>query len=66
MDRISPERRSANMAAIKGKDTKPEVAVRRFLHALGYRFRLHAKRLPGRPDLILKKYSSAILIQVVA
>ena len=47
-----PSSRRANMAAIKGKSTKPEMAIRQALHAMGYRYRLHAKELPGRPDLV--------------
>lgn len=62
MDTVSKEQRSKNMAAIKGKNTKPEVAVRKFLHSLGYRYRLHKKDLPGRPDLYLKKYNTVIFI----
>jgi DNA mismatch endonuclease (patch repair protein) len=62
MDRISPERRSANMAAIRGKDTKPELTVRRVLHALGFRFRVHRNDLPGRPDIVLPRYRAAILV----
>lgn len=62
MDRISRERRSANMAAIRGKDTKPEVIVRRYLHAKGFRFRLHKAGLPGKPDIVLARYNSVILV----
>jgi len=50
------------MAAVKGKDTKPEIAVRRALHAAGFRFRLHAKSLPGRPDIVLPKHRAAIFV----
>lgn len=50
------------MAGIKGKDTKPELLVRKALFAQGYRFRLHNKQLPGKPDLVLKKYNAAIFI----
>ena len=50
------------MAGIKGKDTKPELLVRRGLHARGFRFRLHDKRLPARPDLVLPRYRAAILV----
>ena len=62
MDRISREQRSRNMAAIKGKNTKPEVMVRQLLHRLGYRFRLHRKDLPGSPDIVLPKYKTAIFV----
>ena len=58
----SPEQRSRNMAAIKGKNTKPELRVRSLLHSLGYRFRLHRKDLPGSPDIILPKYRFAIFV----
>lgn len=51
MDRIDKAARSRNMAAIKGKHTKPEMIVRRLLHSLGYRYRLHRKDIPGRPDI---------------
>src|SRR5580698_9828917 len=56
------EQRSRNMAAIRGKDTKPEVRVRSVLHALGYRFRLHRKDLPGKPDIVLPKHRVAIFV----
>ena len=55
-DKLTPERRSWNMSRIRGKNTKPELLVRRLLHAKGYRYRLHGKagatRLPGNPDLV--------------
>lgn len=56
MDKLSPEQRSRNMAAVKGKDTRPEIRVRKMLHNLGYRFRLHRKDLPGKPDIVLPKH----------
>lgn len=52
MDTLSPLRRSQLMARVRGKDTKPEMIVRRLAHAMGYRYRLHRKDLPGRPDLV--------------
>ena len=55
-------RRSANMAAIKSKDTKPEMVVRRYLWAHGFRYRLNHKRLPGKPDLVLRKYRTCIFV----
>jgi DNA mismatch endonuclease (patch repair protein) len=58
----SPEVRSYNMSRIKGKDTKPEMLVRTFLFSRGYRYRLHVKNLPGKPDLILPKYKTVIFI----
>ncbi|MBN8672387.1 MAG: DNA mismatch endonuclease Vsr [Chitinophagales bacterium] len=54
--------RSYNMSQIKGKDTKPEMLVRKFLHANGYRYRLHTKELPGKPDIVLPKYHTVIFI----
>ncbi len=57
-----PETRSYNMSQITGKDTKPEMLVRKFLHSNGFRYRLHAKELPGKPDLVLPKYNSVIFV----
>ena len=54
--------RSYNMSRIKGKNTKPEMLVRKFLHAKGFRYKLHDKTLPGKPDLVLPKYKTAIFI----
>jgi DNA mismatch endonuclease (patch repair protein) len=54
--------RSRMMAGIKGKNTKPELAVRRALHALGFRYRIHARNVPGRPDLTLPKFRAAIFV----
>jgi DNA mismatch endonuclease, patch repair protein len=54
--------RSYNMSRIKGKDTKPEMLVRKFLHAHGYRYRLHVKNLPGKPDIVLPKYKTVIFV----
>ena len=56
------EQRSRNMAAIKSKNTKPEIRVRSLLHSLGYRFRLHKKVLPGKPDIVLAKHRLAIFV----
>jgi DNA mismatch endonuclease (patch repair protein) len=50
------------MSRIKGKDTKPEMLVRKFLHAQGFRFRLHDKKLPGKPDIVLPKYKTVIFV----
>ena len=61
-DKLSKERRSWNMARIKSRDTAPEIAVRRALHGMGYRFRLHRRDLPGRPDIALPKYHIAIFV----
>ncbi|GAA3972626.1 very short patch repair endonuclease [Pedobacter ginsengiterrae] len=59
----SKETRSYNMSRIRGKNTKPEMLVRQFLHANGFRYRLHVKDLPGKPDIVLFKYKTAIFIQ---
>lgn len=58
----SPEQRSFNMSRIRSKDTKPEILVRRFLFSKGFRYRLHVKKLPGKPDIVLPKYKIAIYI----
>lgn len=62
MDKVSKEVRSRNMAAIKGKDTKPEIAVRKFLFAKGFRYKLHDKSLPSKPDIVLPKYKTVVFI----
>ena len=54
--------RSYNMSRIKGKNTKPEMLVRTFLHAKGYRYKLHDKKLPGKPDIVLPKYRTVIFV----
>jgi len=53
IDRLSPQARSANMAKIRGRNTSPELVVRRILHSLGVGYRLHVARLPGRPDIVM-------------
>jgi DNA mismatch endonuclease (patch repair protein) len=58
----TPEQRSRNMAAIRGKNTTPEIAVRSLLHLLGYRFRLHRKDLPGKPDIVLPRHNAVIFV----
>lgn len=58
----TPEQRSRNMAAIKGKDTKPEMIVRKYLFSRGLRFRVQVRKLPGTPDIVLPKYKTAIFI----
>lgn len=55
--------RSYNMSQIKGKNTKPEMLVRKFLHANGFRYKLHDKSLPGKPDIVLPKYKTVIEVQ---
>ena len=62
MDKISPQHRSANMRRIRSKDTKPELVLRRLIHGLGYRFRLHRKDLPGRPDLVFAKRRKIVFV----
>ena len=62
MDHLSPQQRSKNMAAIRNKDTKPEMIVRRGLWKRGFRYRLNHKRLPGHPDLVLRKYRTCIFV----
>jgi DNA mismatch endonuclease (patch repair protein) len=62
MDIVSPEMRSGMMSGIKGKDTAPELKVRSFLHKSGFRFRLHRKDLPGKPDVVLPKYNACIFV----
>lgn len=62
MDSISEEHRSWNMSRIRSKDTKPEIMVRSLLHRKGYRFRLHSKDLPGKPDIVLRKYKTAVFV----
>ena len=62
MDKLTPQQRHTNMAAIHSKDTKPEMIVRRGLWARGFRYRLNHKRLPGHPDLVLRKYRTCIFV----
>jgi len=62
MDRISAERRSANMRAIRSKDTKPELIVRKLLHGMGFRYRLHRGDLPGKPDIAFIGRRRAIFV----
>ena len=61
-DRMTTEERHRCMAAIKGKDTKPEMIVRRYLFSRGLRYRVNVKKLPGSPDIVLKKYGVAVFI----
>lgn len=61
-DRLTKARRSWNMSRIRGKNTTPEKVVRSLLHKMGYRFRLHGKDLPGRPDIVLKRYKTVIFV----
>ena len=61
-DKLSTERRSANMRAVQGRDTKPELRVRQLAHALGYRFRLQRKDLPGKPDLTFSRLKKVVFV----
>jgi len=61
-DTLNPDKRSWNMSQIKGKDSKPELLVRSYLHCSGFRFRANVKSLPGRPDIVLKKYNAIIFV----
>lgn len=61
-DRLSPERRSANMRAVRNRNTAPEVCVRQIAHRLGYRFRLHRSDLPGTPDLSFLSLRKAVFV----
>ncbi len=62
MDRLTAEERSRLMSRIRGKDTKPEMAVRRLVHGMGFRYRLHRRDLPGSPDLVLPRHRKVILV----
>ena len=62
MDNLSPEHRSWNMSRIRSANTRPELKVRSLLHRMGYRFRLHRKDLPGRPDIVLPGKRTVILV----
>lgn len=61
-DIVSPEKRSQNMSAIRSKNTKPEVYLRKLLFAQGYRYRIADKSVPGHPDIFLRKYNTAIFV----
>jgi DNA mismatch endonuclease (patch repair protein) len=62
MDVHTPAQRSRNMAAIKAKNTTPEIVVRRIAHQLGYRFRLHCRKLPGAPDIVFPRLRKIVLV----
>jgi len=62
MDTLNPEQRHKAMAAVKSQNTTPELVVRKLLHKEGFRFRLHHKDLPGKPDILLPKYNTIILV----
>lgn len=61
-DSVTPETRSRMMSGIRGTNTKPELAIRSVLHSRGFRFRLHCRNLPGKPDLVLPKYHAVIFV----
>ena len=61
-DKLTQEQRHRCMASIRGKDTKPEMLVRRWLHSRGFRYRVNVKGLPGSPDIVLRKYRTVIFI----
>lgn len=61
-DRLTAQKRSWNMSLIRSKDTKPEKIVRSLLHIMGFRFRLHSKKLPGTPDIVLPKYKTVVFV----
>ncbi len=62
MDVHTPAQRRANMAAIRGRDTKPEMVIRRLVHGMGFRYVLHSPNIPGRPDLLLPRHKKVILV----
>lgn len=61
-DVLTPAQRSYNMSRIRGVDTKPEIRVRKYLHGLGLRYRLHAKALPGKPDLVFARARTVLFV----
>ncbi|MCM1484489.1 MAG: very short patch repair endonuclease [Muribaculaceae bacterium] len=61
-DRMTPDERSRCMAAVKGRDTRPEIRVRKYLFAKGLRYRINVRQLPGSPDIVLKKYGVAVFV----
>ena len=62
VDVVAPEKRSQMMSGIKGKNTKPELIIRKGLHKKGFRYKLHESKLPGKPDLVFPKYKAVILV----
>lgn len=62
VDIVDVSTRSRMMAGIKGRNTKPEILIRKLLHKKGFRFRLHVKNLPGKPDIVLPKYKAVIFV----
>lgn len=62
VDRLTPAQRSERMSRIRSSNTKPEIYLRKALHRLGFRFRLHGRKLPGKPDIILPKYKAVVFV----
>lgn len=62
VDFLSPRERSERMSQIRGKDTRPELALRKVLHGLGLRYRLHGKGFPGKPDLVFPRYKAVVFV----
>ncbi len=62
VDFLSPKERSVRMSRIRGKDTKPELSLRKVLHGLGFRYRLHVADLPGKPDLVFPRYKTVVFV----
>ena len=61
-DHLTKEKRSWNMSRIRAKNTEPEIIVRKFLHSNGYRYGLHNRKMPGKPDIVLRKYNTVIFV----
>lgn len=61
-DKHTPQQRSYNMSQVRSKNTKPELMVRKFLFSHGFRYRLHDKKLPGKPDMVLPKYKTVVFV----
>lgn len=62
MDSVTPARRSEIMGRVRSRHTKPEMTIRRMVHAMGYRYRLHAKDLPGKPDLVFRARKKVVFV----
>lgn len=62
MDTLTRQERSERMSLVRGKDTKPEMAVRKLVHGMGFRYRLHVSKLPGKPDLVFAKLGKVIFV----
>lgn len=62
IDVLTPEQRKLNMSRIRNKDTRPEMVIRSLVHRMGYRYRLHVKNLPGKPDLVLSSHRKIIFV----